>query len=214
MKIAISKNKFLSAICAFGLVLILGCAMMLSACGSFILPGELKLAKGAPYGIDIDSTELELTAVDPSTLVTEGDTNTYNYGIKVIGEVDEITDSQFHSTLGFPAGEPAKGYLVVLFTLTITQEMADDEEAVLKLDGVDGILTRSPNLITELNDGINVPPSYGYDGFIVLVLNTQLGGDEITHVGLQWKPEGATVAKTVNYIIDFTGVTAKEAPAA
>lgn len=200
MKKVISKNKFFSAICAFGLVLMLGCAMMLSACATYTT-GELKLAKGEIFGVDLDSTELTLTAVQPAT--------GYDYGIKVTGAVTEVSATDFGAgKLGFTEAN-TKGRLVVLFTLTITEEMMADEDAVIKLDKT-GTLDKEVSLQAE--GAVDVLPSYGHDGFIVIVLNT--AGDGISHVALQWTPEGADKATVVKYVIDFTGIEKATTPAA
>lgn len=210
MKKVISRNKFLSTICAFGLVLMLGCAMMLSACATYTT-GELKLAKGAPYGFDIDSTELTLTGVAPSTLVTTGDTNVYDFGIKVTGAVEAITPEQF-AIPGFTA-ETDEDYLVVFFTLTITEEMMADPDAKIKTDSA-GILDQ----VYNLSEAIDVAPLFGYDGFVGVVLNT--ADDNITHIALEYKKAKAdgtgleATATTIKYIIDLTGVTKAVAPVA
>ena len=173
--------------------------MMLSACATYTT-GELKLAKGEIFGVDIDSTELTLTAVQPAT--------GYNYGIKVTGAVAEVTEEEFGPGYLDFAEANEKGRLVVLFTLTITEEMMADDDAVIKLDNT-GTLDKVVSL--HLTGAVDVLPSYGHDGFIVIAFNT--AGDAISHVALEWTPEGADEATVVKYVIDFTGIEKATTPA-
>lgn len=213
MKEAISKNKFLSAICAVGLGLILACAIMLSACATFTV-GEMRLGKAAPYGFVIDSTGLTLTAVEPA-VAEAGETN---YKIEVTGAVTElsVTDfGQLYKTAN------TKGRLVVLFTLTITQEMMNDPDSVIIIDDCYKYEIDEDNELDqtyELNeDGVvDSLPTYGRDGYIYVICNT--AGDAISNVSLEYKKTKADgtleATKTViNYVIDFTGITKATTPA-
>lgn len=199
MKKVISRNKFLGSICAFAMVLMLGCAVMLSGCATYTT-GEMKLAKGEIFEVNIDSTELTLTAVAPAT--------GYDYGIKVTGAVEEVDADDFTNKLKYSTAN-TKGRLVVLFTLTITEEMMADANAKIKLDK-DATLDKEVSL--QLDGAVDVLPEYGRDGYIVIVLNT--AGDGISHIALEWTPEDAEKATVVKYVIDFTGITKATTPEA
>jgi len=205
MKKAISKNKFLGAICSIGLVLIIGCVMLLTACGVTYTTGEMRLGMGAPYGFTIDSSELTLTAVAPEEAAA-GETN---FGIKVTGAVEELSTANF-AQLYLTAND--LGNLVVIFTLTITQEMMDDADSVIIIDDCyktdaeeDTTLTQSYELNTA--GVVDSLPTFDRDGYIYVICNT--AGDAISHVTLEWTPTDATEAVSVNYVIDFTDITKK-----
>lgn len=202
---AISKNKLTGLVCALGMALVLGCMMLLTACGITYTTGEMKLGKGAPFGFMIDSSELTMTAVQPEAAVA-GETN---YAIKVTGEVLELSDADF-GQLFLTANE--KGNLVVLFTLTITQEMMEDPESKIIIDdcykyNADQDLELEQEISLNDTGVVDALPTYDRDGYIYVVCNT--AGDAISHVTLQWTPTDATEVVSVNYVIDFTEITKK-----